>query len=157
HGEVSPKCTGCILFGECGGIEPQKSLFKEDCFDINCCRDGSCDNVCLYKGDFLARCQEVGGLRFDDLKPMGQRPVAIPRYVPLVHHGYSRSEALDCPVVALSTYQVFRLDKSGTYRPIADSAESLRSVFRLQPTTKIILRGTAKDRALERYWKYRRR
>jgi len=157
HGEVSAKCTSCIFFADCGGIEPRRSLFKEDCFDRNCCGDGSCDNVCPYKGDFVSRCQEVGGLRFDDIKPIKQKPVTIPRYVPLIHHGYSRNELLDYPVVALGTSQVFRLDKSGAYRPIAESAESLRSLFRLQPSTKIILRGTAKDPPLERYWKYRRR
>jgi Domain of unknown function (DUF4417) len=157
HGEVSEKCTSCIFFADCGGIEPKRSLFKEDCFDRNCCNDGSCDNVCPYKGDFLSRCHEVGGLRFDDLKPIEQRPIPIPRYVPLIHHGYSRSDSLDCPVVALSTSEVFRLDKSGVYRPIAESAESLRSLFRLQASTTIILRGTAKDPPLERYWKYRRR
>ena len=157
HGEVSAKCSGCIFFGDCGGIEPERSLFREDCFDRICCGDGSCDNVCPYKGDFLSRCQEVGGLRFDDLKPIEQRPVSIPRYVPLIHHGYSRDELLGCPVVALATSQVFRLDKSGAYRPIADTAESLRIQFRLQPSTRIVLRGTAKDPPLERYWKYRRR
>lgn len=157
HGEVSAKCTGCIFFGECGGIEPRRSLFKEDCFDRNCCGKGSCDNVCPYKGDFLSRCQEVGGLRFDDLRPIEQRPVTLPRYVPLIHHGYRRSELLARPVVALDTYQVFRLDKGGTYGPIADSAESLRKKFKLEPTTTIILRGTAKDRPLERYWRHRRR
>ncbi len=156
HGEVSAKCTGCVFFGECGGIEPKRTLFKEDCFDRNCCGDGTCDNVCPYKGNFLSRCQEVGGLRFKDLKPIEQTPVPIPRYVPLIHHGYSRVELLECQVVALSTSQVFRLDKSGAYRPIAETAESLRSLFRLQPSTKIILRGTAKDPPLERYWKYRR-
>jgi hypothetical protein len=157
HGEVSVKCTTCIFYGDCGGIEPKRSLFKEDCFDRNCCGDGSCDNVCPYKGDFLARCQEVDGLRFDNLKRIDQRPIPIPRYVPLIHHGYSRTESLDCPVVALSTAQVFRLDKSGVYRPIADSPESLRSLFRLQSGTQVILLGTAKDPPLERYWKYRRR
>jgi hypothetical protein len=157
HGEVSAKCTSCILFGDCGGIEPKRSLFKEDCFDRNCCGDGSCDNVCPYKGDFVSRCQEVGGIRFDRLKTIEQRPVPLPRYVPLIHHGYSRDGLLDRSVVALGTYQVFRLDKAGSYRPIADSAESLRSMFRLESTTKIILRGTAKDPPLERYWKYRRR
>jgi Domain of unknown function (DUF4417) len=157
HGEVSAKCSTCLYFGDCGGIEPKRSLFKEDCFDRNCCGDGSCDNVCPYKSDFVRRCQEVGGLRSDDIPPVGQSPITLPRYVPLVHHGYSRNELLGCPVVALSTYQVFRLDKSGLYRPIADSAESLRSTFRLQPSTQIILQGTAKDPPLERYWRHRSR
>lgn len=157
HGEVSPKCTGCIFFGDCGGIEPKRSLFSEDCFDFNCCGDGSCDNVCPYKDDFPARCQEVGGLRFDDLGPIAQATVPLPRYVPLVHHGYGRREDLDWPVVALSTSEVFRLDKAGTYRPIADSPEALRSLLRLAPGTKVILRGIAQDPPLERYWKFRRR
>ena len=158
HGGISQKCvSSCFLFDDCSGIEPRRSLFKEDCFDINCCRDGSCDNVCPYKGDFVDRWREVGGLRFDDISPIEQKPVPLPRYVPVIHHGYSRSEPLDCPVVALSTYHVLRLDKSGVYRPIAETAESLRAAFRLNPATRIILRGTAKDPPLELYWKHRRR
>ena len=132
-------------------------MFKEDCIDINCCGNGSCDNVCPYKDDFVQRWQEVGGLCFDDIRSIEQRSIPLPRYVPVIKHGYGRSDLLDCPVVAISTYQIFRKDKAGVYRPIAKSPESVRSMFRLQPTTKIILRGTAKDPPLQRYWKYRRR
>jgi hypothetical protein len=62
---------------------------------------------------------------------------------------------LDWPVVALDTYKVLRL-KNGRYQPIAENAADLRRAFCLASTTKIILRGVAKDPSLERYWTYRR-
>jgi hypothetical protein len=47
--------------------------------------------------------------------------------------------------------------RKGKYTAIADTAESLRRAFGLSPTTRIVLRGTAKDRRLEQYWTYRKR
>jgi len=74
----------------------------------------------------------------------------------MIHHGYNRAYPLDWPLVALETYQVLRL-VDGRYRAIASSPAELRAVFGLAPATRIILRGTAKDGPLERYWSYRRR
>lgn len=166
HGVVSVKCPICLHYGDCGGIEPKRLLFKEDCFDVSChrsdptdnpCRNGTCNNVCPHNEQFLHRCSEVGGLQFDNIPKIDQSPTTLPRYVPLVHHGYGRSESLDWPVVGLKAYEILRLDNAGLYRPVADSPEALRAKFRLHPNTKIVVVGTDRDPPLERYWKYRRR
>ena len=95
-------------------------------------------------------------MRFGNLPTITQPPIQLPLYVPMIHHKYKRSTRLQWPIVAIETYQVFRLVK-GEYRAIAESPEELRKVFALHPKTQIVLRGTAEDSALERYWSYRRR
>jgi hypothetical protein len=103
----------------------------------------------------MRRLREVRGLRFDDLTAIVQRPIELPKYIPVIDHPYVRSTPLDWPVVALDTYKVLRL-KNGRYQAIAKNAADLRRAFCLASTTKIILRGVAKDPNLERYWSYRR-
>lgn len=154
HGVIAPGCYECPFFADCGGAESARSLFT--CFDNCCCGDGSCDNVCPGKPDFFERLKEIGGLRFDNVPGISQQSIRLPRYVPMIHHGYKRAQPLSWPVVAIETYQVFRLAK-GTYRTIAESPEELRAAFALDSNTRIILRGTARDAPLERYWSYRRR
>jgi hypothetical protein len=155
HGIISLGCRNCFFFRACGGIEPEHALF--DCFDHYCCEGkGECDEVCPHNGDFVRRMREVGGLRFNDVSKLEQSSVELPRYVPLIHHGYSHRMPLALPIVALDTYQVFRLRK-GKYRAVADDGLSLRRTFGLSPETRIILRGTARDRRLEQYWTYRKR
>lgn len=155
HGIVAQGCRGCALLDVCGGIEPEGALFG--CFDRYCCGGkAECDEVCPYNARFLDRMAEIGGLRFDDVASLKQSALDLPRYVPLVHHGYSHRKPLELPMVALDTYQVFRLT-GGKYRPAAVNGDELRRGFGLAPSTKIILRGTAKDGPLERFWTYRRR
>ncbi|MFZ1934472.1 MAG: DUF4417 domain-containing protein [Thermoguttaceae bacterium] len=92
---------------------------------------------------------------FDNLAEIGQDALSLPEYIPLIHHGYRRSKPLEWPVVAIETYEVFRL-RRGQYRAIAEIPEELRKAFCLAPNVKILLLGTADDPALERYWENRR-
>jgi Domain of unknown function (DUF4417) len=152
HGIVSASCPGCCLFDICRGIQPARSLLN--CFDLACCKTGQCDRVCPYKpADFLRRLAEVRGLRFNDLKPVTQPAVDLPRYVPVVYHRYRRHGVLDWPMVALDTYRVIRLHQQ-KYQTIASNPPGLRSSFGLAPDARVILRGTARDPLLERYWQY---
>ena len=156
HGVVSMACQGCAWKAICGGIQPERPLL-DDCFGLYCCKQPvGCDDVCPYNSDFQKRMEEIRGLRFDEVASLNQWHADLPRYVPLIHHGYSHRKVLDLPVVALETYQVFRL-RDGKYRTLAADGAQLRKEFGLSSTTKIILRGTARDRPLESYWSYRRR
>src|SRR6185295_1625969 len=118
HGIPSARCPGCVHFGVCGGVEPDRPLI-DDCFSLSCCGKSNCDNVCPYGSGFVRWMYEVGGIRFDDLAPVTQGQLSLPRYIPLIHHGYSHRHRLEWPVVALDTYQVFRL-REKVYRSIAD-------------------------------------
>lgn len=152
HGVVSASCPGCVFFDRCGGIQNSRPLLN--CFDQFCCGDGSCDNVCPYKTDFAYRLREINGLCLEDIPPLTQAELTLPRYVPLIHHKYSRSRLLSLPFASLELYDLFRMG-SGRYQSIVGGPDDLRTHFRLASDTKIVLRGTAKDELLERYWSYR--
>lgn len=153
-GPVSATCPRCFLYEACGGLRNGRPLFN--CFDQFCCGDEACDEVCPYKPDeFRRRLREVGGLRFDDIPPLRQPPLDLPRYVPMVHHAYRRTAALRAGVVALDPYKILGL-RGGRYGAFPDEPLALRRHFRVAEDARIILRGTAKDRYLEQYWEYRR-
>ena len=152
-GPISSGCRTCPIFDRCGGI--QHSIPLMNCFDLFCCGDESCDNVCLHKPDFQQRLLEVGGLRFDDLPPLHQEEMSLPRYVPVIHHPYRRQKRLNVNFAALNTYDIFRL-KGDEYRAVATTPEEIRRFFRISESATIILRGTAEDADLERYWSHRK-
>lgn len=152
HGVVSAACRPCYLLDACGGIQPERALLN--CFDLACCGTGQCDRVCPYKkADYAERLAEVGGIRFDDLKPVSQTQVSLPQYVPVVYHRSKRHGLFDFAAVALDAYRVIRL-KRGKYRTVASNPGDLRKAFGVAPDVPVILRGTAKDPFLERYWQY---
>src|SRR5262249_45829852 len=119
------------------------------------CVNGKCDNVCPHRSDYMDRLMEIGGLEFDNLPPLKQSNAEVPRFVPTIHHRYRRCLALAWPVVALNTYHALRL-KNNRLEAVASDPDGLRLAFGVRPGTVVILRGTTKDPALERYWAYRR-
>lgn len=167
HGVVAATCRQCCFFPVCGGIESEFGLL--DCFDLcrsrrraphsstPChCNGKECNSVCPFKPDFAQWLREVNGLSFDGLAQISQAPLSLPQYIPLIHHGYSRSKPLAWPVVAVETYEVFRLQER-RYRAIAQTPDELRKAFCLAPGVSILLLGTTDDSPLELYWAHRRR
>lgn len=154
HGVVSAACRTCSLLRACGGIQPSRALLN--CFDLNCCGgETDCKRICPYNNpDFMRRQEEVGGLkRFDDLKPLTQRSAKLPQYVPVIDHKNNRYGSLDYPAIALSVYRVVRL-KGKRYQTLTDDPKELRAAFGITEDAQVILRGTARDPLLERYWQY---
>jgi len=151
-GPVAATCRSCPIFDRCGGIQNSRPLLN--CFDQFCCGDGSCDNICLHHPEFVARLQEVGGLGVDNLPRLRQEPIRLPNYVPMIHHANRRSKVISSEYVALDPYKLFRL-KQREYSAVAHTPESLRRYFRVASNANVILRGTAIDADLERYWSYR--
>jgi len=154
HGTIAASCPQCAYFDICGGIDTGRPLLN--CFDMFCPGDGKCHHVCPCQPDFIECMRDIRGLRFDDLNRITQVPLDLPVYIPVVHHGYRRVVPLNWPVVALDTYECFCLS-SGVYTSNTNSPEELRASFRLGNKTQIVMRGTAKDKPLEKYWEYRRR
>jgi hypothetical protein len=153
-GPICASCPKCFLFEPCGGLRNDQPLLN--CFDQFCCNDKKCDNVCPYKpADYRRRMWEIGGMRFDDIPPLHQAPLTLPGYVPMVHHGSRRSSALKAEIVALDPYKIFRLD-AGRHKAVPNERQTLRWNFKVSDDSRVILRGTAKDRFLERYWEYRK-
>ena len=163
HGVLAPGCPGCVWFDRCGGFEPEPTLFNTDCFAMTCCKitaDAAqvvkCGLTCPHNPRFLELLQDIGGFDTEHLSPLVQADVRLPRFAPLIHHRYSRSEPLDWPLVALDTYQVFKL-QGDRLLAVAEDAQGLRRAFGLAPTTRVVLRGIGSDRCLERYWECRRK
>jgi hypothetical protein len=153
-GPVSVTCPQCFLFETCGGLRNGRPLLN--CFEQFCCEDKKCDNVCPYKPeDYRRRMWEIGGMRFDDIPPLRQAPLDLPRYAPMVHHGYRRSHALKAEIVSLDPYMIFGLH-AGKYIAVPNEGLALRRHFKIADDARIILRGAARDRFLERYWEYRK-
>lgn len=153
-GYASATCPKCVLFDRCGGLSNGRPLLN--CFEQFCCEDGSCDHVCPYKpADFRRRMLEIGGLRFDDIPPLHQSPIDLPKYIPMIHHAYRRSGDLQADYVALDPYLIFRC-RNGSYRSVVDDSTLLRRHFKIAPNAKVVLRGTAEDRYLEQFWSYRK-
>jgi hypothetical protein len=153
-GYASASCPRCVLFDRCGGLFNDRPLLN--CFEQFCCGDGSCDHVCPYKSaDFRRRMLEIGGLRFDDIPPLRQSPMELPAYVPMIHHGSRRVGELQADAVAVDPYLIFRC-RNGAYRSVVNDGASLRRYFKIAPSARLILRGTAEDRFLEQFWSYRK-
>ena len=136
HGIVAATCRRCAYFDVCGGIETDFPLLN--CFDLFCPGGGKCQHVCPCQSDFVERMEEVRGLRFDNLSRISQVPFDLPPYIPVIHHGYRRAAPLRWPVVALDTYECFRLS-SGTYQAVAESPEELRKAFRRHADTRVVM------------------
>jgi hypothetical protein len=160
HGVTGGTCRDCYFLKQCGGFQGEASLY--DCFVATCCeyqgRDkAKCNAVCPRHPDFYKWMSQLGGRPFDYIPALTQRYVPLPAYVPLIDHGYRRRRALQTPVIALDTYRVMRLRRGDgrLYNAISASAAGLRSEFGLAPEATVILRGTAKDPCLERWWEHR--
>jgi hypothetical protein len=112
--------------------------------------------VCPRNSYWERDLRDHGNLRFDNLPLLHQHAVDVPAYVPLIDHQIAALGILALPVAALKTSEVFKL-RNGKYAPVAKNAIDLRAFFHLAPGTRIVLRGTDKDPALERYWQHRLR
>jgi hypothetical protein len=73
----------------------------------------------------------------------------------MIHHAYRRASDLDVEFVALDPYLIFRR-RNGTYCSIVEDGAALLRYFKVSPTSKIVLRGTAEDRFLEDYCTFRK-
>lgn len=160
HGITSPACKECYFFSDCGGYQAERSLatcFVETCCDYTGADKTKCNAICPHKSDFPDWVSEVGGLRFDKPPQFTQPPLDLPMYVPMIDHKASRKVAFDWPVVAVDTYKAVRLRRqNGTrYSTVAETPEGLRDHFRIHESSKVILRGIAKDPPLERWWENR--
>jgi hypothetical protein len=138
----------------CGGLQSGLPLFT--CFDLHCCGRKDCDNVCLRNPSYQERLRDIQGFGSTGLGRLRQELMTLPQYVPMIHHGNNREKPLSCGVAAVDPYQIMRI-KENRYQVIISDPAELRRKFQLDNDTNIILRGTAKDKPLERYWKYRRR
>jgi hypothetical protein len=101
---------------------------------------------------FVERYREVGGFEFHNIPRADVITVGeLPDVIPAVYHRSSRERRLQAPAVALPfrTLLGLRAEQLTTL-----SREYLAERFMIDPRSKIIISGVAKDRPLEAWWKY---
>lgn len=156
HGMIAAGCHHCKFLPTCGGIQPDQSLL--DCFEILCCRKpDDCKFHCTKNNFYIDDMREVKTYGFRDLEPLRQdRMFGLPRYIPVIQHGSSRVTDLSCGMVAINTHDVLKLKAGKLCSSVTDGRE-LRSKWKLNAKTQVILCGTGDDPPLERYYENRRR
>jgi hypothetical protein len=143
-------CDKCPEHAICGGLRVEQSLY--DCLGLCCGKPDDCDSVCRLKPvQFADRVREIQGFSFDNIPsstPL-QAP-SLPRLVPVIYHRASRVGTFDgASVVALPLYKVIgKHSGEARYKDRADLARG----FGVSENTTILLTGTDRDRALERWW-----
>ena len=164
HGVLAPGCHECVHFDRCGGFEPELTLFNHDCFNATCCKftepaseTVDCGLMCPYNPRFSELLHDIGGLNVESSPPIIQANRALPKFIPLIQHGYCHDKLLEWPMVGLDTYEVLKMRNDGQLMAVAEDGDSLRRYFGLASSTQIVLRGVGSDRCLERYWEYRRK
>ncbi len=141
-------CNLCREFELCGGLRVNTAFF--DCLRFCCHNSENCDRVCRNNSDFVDRVREIGTF---DLQNVPRAPILeapmMPYFIPVVFHGNRRSMPINSEAVALPLFRMFNRKDS---KPLFNEYTALCEDFVIQPGTKIILTGTAKDAPLERWW-----
>ncbi len=151
---ANPSCLGCSAcpdLATCGGLHVRSAAF--DCLAYCCKKPLECDNVCVRNPSaFVERVHEIEGFSLDNIPRVAvQSQPALPRTVPLLYHGSSRSERFASPVVALPLFALINRSQGTVKFP---SRSELLDTFRISDSSRIVLSGTDTDAPLERWWGY---
>ena len=142
-------CTACPEARACGGLSVGKPAF--DCLDYCCGGLETCDAVCRRKPlDFARRVREVGGFSLDNVPRAAAVPAKpLPRAIPVLFHGASRSRAFDVPIVSLPLYAFL---ERGTGGPRYRTIDAVAERYGIGTSARLVLTGTAQDGPVERWW-----
>lgn len=153
--DTHPPCLGCSAcpdYSTCGGLHIQAGAIN--CLDYCCGNPHECDDICVRNPSaFSNRMLEIRGFKLDNVPraPALSRPTGMPRIVPLVYHGSSRSERFTPPTVA---FQLFALLNRASGSVRFANRDQLLEHFCIGDSSRIVLTGTDTDRPLERWWSY---
>ena len=141
-------CSRCVDLLLCGGLHCAASAY--DCTSYCCGNPDKCDIVCQRNPTFVDRVREVAGFDLLSLpRTRATRFPSTPSSVPIVYAKGVRQAPFNPGFAAVEFHQL--LDRKTLGLKFA-STQKLADWFGLDPATKIIASGTAKDRALERWW-----
>lgn len=142
-------CMDCFALDQCGGLYRTGVL---DCLSRCCQQPDTCTYLCPRSKHFTQTWRDTNGINLPN-NPLHQTAEPLPAYVPLIQHGSQRRDLLQYPIVALTTYDVTRRKKQTD--DMIRNPVVLRTSFRLNMNTKIILSSIAADHELEYFWKER--
>ena len=149
---ISAGCLKCPLLKQCGGYTRAGGGWS--CMDRCASCGPSCDLVCLSKpSDFVRSLLEIGGFDHRGIPSLKQPEEALPRYVPVLQHGFDHEVPLEWAAFPLRGVMRF---KGRRYAPIEESAAAMRVRLGISDATKVLLLAPGKDRPIESYWRWRR-
>ena len=154
-------CDECYFRAVCGGMDGQQSLGGCMTHCHSDCLANGCAWTCPNRDDWLSRWEEVGGWPPAPLLPIRspgeqEKRFKMPRYLPVIQHGYSRASSLVWPNVAIPTFKVVRHGRNESLYLSVNGASDLRKKFKVAPLTQILMVSVSFDDPIERYWQGRR-
>lgn len=145
---MSLGCIACRELAACGGLHIERGVYN--CLDYCCGKQSGCELVCQRNPSFPLRSREVNGFELGDIPRAEKRRMeTLPTVVPVIRHGGHRRGSFGPQVAAISLYDVIDWMAG---RPKFSTVRAIQTKYRLSPSTKIVLTGTHKDAALERWW-----
>ena len=147
----NPPALGCQDCPEkvlCGGICVAAPYF--DCLTYCRGKPDKCESVCRGNPRFADRVWEVRGFDLAST-PRGLLLDApdLPRVVPILYHGSSRTGVVSPGFAALPLGPMFSR-RTGAIR--FGSAAELRAAYHLAPETQLLITGVGDDPPIERWW-----
>ena len=137
-------CQGCGFLEPCGGTT------DFDCYP-NCCGEPNrCRSACPRSDNFSLVVQDGGGISIERNYCIRHSEDDLPLYIPHVHSGSCRSQVLESPYVALTTFDLI----APKAKRLFGTAAELREHFRVTASAKILLVSIAKDDRLEHFWRF---
>ncbi|MEJ1961766.1 MAG: DUF4417 domain-containing protein [Gammaproteobacteria bacterium] len=92
----------------------------------------------------------MGGLKLDNVPSAPALPdLSLPAFIPWIYHGSRRTQPVTSAAVALP---LARLIDFSANRPRFETREALLQAFKLSDACQIVVTGTDRDKALERWW-----
>lgn len=153
HDANNPMSMGCVNCPEralCGGMFAPNGYFS--CMEFCQCQDEqTCAYVCRRNSrKFALRSIEVRGFNFDSIPNCSVVvPPKLPLVIPMLYHGYARSDRLHVQAVAVKLHKLFN-HRTGLLK--FKSREEIAAKFRFDPNAKIVVVGVDVDPLIEPYW-----
>lgn len=137
-------CEHCHLLELCGGTT------QFDCYGHCCGSPENCTLACPKADNWVRVVRDAGGMAIRRNYAICHGLDNLPRYIPHVYHGSSRSGFLSSKWVALTTFDVTAPDSDRRFNGPSD----LRRYFRLSDDSELLLISIGKDNRLEHHWRY---
>lgn len=154
HSKNAVGCSECAFLSDCGGLNEEESIFNWGCYSeclLNCIPE-TCDLTCPNNPRlFIVRLAEIEGT-FGFSSPAFNVPrIQLPSYVPKIHNGSGRQEALNVPVTVVPVREL--LSKSGSKVSCRfENSQQVQDEFCLSDRTAYVISCISVDEDVEMVW-----
>lgn len=146
--EISLGCVDCPEESWCGGLSTEAGLFN--CMDLCCGKPDECDQyACPRQVRYSALVNEVGGFDLTPYRQAVAQPPVLPNYIPFMQDWYVLRGPISTPAIAVSLFDL--LDTKTGLAKFQSKREVLEK-FKINPSAKLVITSTDKDRLVENAW-----